>query len=436
MTVSDILVSVVIPAYNGNQYIEQAIASVLNQSYPHFEIVVSDDASHDDTCAIVKQFQDPRIRLIENRTNQGLVRNLNHGIVESHGDLICWLNQDDIFYADKIERQVQAMRSHPTIGACFCEKTDIDEQGRIQNRLNPTTVRLSEDDHLIQLFGGCYLSATTVMMRREAYNRLGGFDPAYGIAFDYDMWFKLKKAYRFKIIQQPLLKFRHHANNLSSEKNEPQIASECASIIRKNLHTYQIEDIYPFLKEIKEPEKKRVETSACLLSLADLIWRQKKWNFLLVEDILQLIDRALGLNPILIDAYRLGLKVGRHGAASDIHHPYTFKEEAIVGIYSRLVKQLESAFYGGHQQMMTDIIEKMYAMCPVNGDPYYQIARLCLKTGDRASARSYCAGAIQLNNCHGEAKKLWAVLHAENDPMERCMRMGHGYQFSSTTLLK
>jgi glycosyltransferase involved in cell wall biosynthesis len=416
MTLSSNLVSVVIPAFNGEQFIGQAIISVLTQSYPHFEIVVSDDASQDDTCAIVRQFQDPRIRLIEHGNNIGLVRNLNNGIVSSRGDLICWLNQDDIFFANKLEQQVQVMKSHPSIGACFSAKADIDEKGCLQNRLNPTMIQVAEDDQLVQLFGGCYLSAPTVMIRRQVYYRLGGFDPTYGIAFDYDMWFKLRRLSRFKIVDQKLIGFRHHGNNLSSDRNEAQIASECASIVRKNMNACHIEDIYPFLKEIKEPEKKRIETSACMLSLADLIWRQRKWNFLIVDDILQLIGRALGLNPILIDAYRLGLEVCCQGANSEIHSLYATKEKAAVEIYSQLLIQLELAFIGMHVQMVTNIIEKMYAMCPANGDPYYQLAKLFFKAGDHAEARSYCASAIQLNHRHGEAKRLWSALHHENDP--------------------
>jgi glycosyltransferase involved in cell wall biosynthesis len=417
--VSHPLISVVIPAYNGKQFIGQAIASVLKQTYAKFEIVVADDVSQDNTPEIVRQFQDARIRLIENRENLGLVRNLHQAIQASKGDFICWLNQDDMFYRDKLERQLQALRTHHTVGACFSQKDDIDEKGNRVSRFNPSKSAVAAADHLVQLFGGCYLSAPTMMVKREVYERLGGFDPTYSIAFDYDMWFKLKRHYDIKIIPAPLLCFRHHAGNLSSEKNEPLIAAECAGIIRKNLAWFDIKEIYPFLNQISNGEMERIETSACLLSLALLIWGQKKWNLLLKDDILQLIARALDLNPILIDAYRLGLEVCSHGAYPDIHHLYSSKEAAAVGIYSKFLEQLELAYTAGHQQLMGRIIEKMYAMCPVNGDPYYQLARLSFKAGDCAAARSYCASAVQLNSRHKEARELLATLHHENDPPMR-----------------
>jgi glycosyltransferase involved in cell wall biosynthesis len=424
--ISDPLVSIVIPAFNGEAFISHALASVLSQSFKKLEIVVVDDASEDRTRHIVRQFDDPRIRLIENERNLGLVANLNKGIRSSNGEFVCWFNQDDIFYPRKIERQLQVMRSRPDVGACFCAKDDIDENGEPHKRFNPTDFAVPEQDQLVQLFGGCYLSAPTVMMRRQVYDLAGGFDTAYHIAFDYDMWFKIKRTHRFEIISRPLLGFRHHANNLSSERNQPRIASECASIVRKNLKACPIETVYPFLKEIGTPEKKRVETSACFLSLADLIWRQKKWNLLLVEDLLQLVGSALDLNPILIAAYRLGLEISRHAKDAEIHHLYASKEKTAAGIYSQFIEQLESAFLKGYNQLMADIIEKMYAMCPVNGDPYYQLSRLCFKSGDRSAALSYCAGAIRLNPRHGAAQQLWSAMQREIDPPTGSMQTSQG----------
>jgi glycosyltransferase involved in cell wall biosynthesis len=404
------LISIIIPAYNGRRFIRNAIGSVFNQTYQKFEIIVVDDASTDDTCAIVEQWKDPRLQLIRNSRNIGLVANLNKGICESKGDLFCWLNQDDIFYPGKLEKQARVMVSNPAMGACFCQKEDIGEDGRLQKRFNPTIINIAEEDQLVQLFGGCYLSAPTVMMRRHVYHRLDGFDPLYTIAFDYDMWFKLKKNYKFKILNEPLLAFRHHCENLSSERNEPVIASECASIIQKNLKAYNISEIYPFLTHIEDPEQERIETSACLLSLAELIWRQKKWNLLLIPEIVFLVEKALSFNQILIEACDLGLEITISDSFADRRRLFETRKYDLCKRYFDLLNRLHTAFQAGNQSTVTELTKTLYAMCPLNGDPYYQLALLFYRTGNHLAASSYCASAIKLNCNHIQAKQLWAML--------------------------
>lgn len=413
---SDPLISVVIPAYNGQLFIGEAIASVLRQTYPKFEIVVADDASSDGTRSIVRQFQDTRIRLIENKKNVGLVRNLHQAIYAGKGDLICWLNQDDIFYADKLERQYLAMQTHGTIGACFSAKDDIDAKGNLLNRFNPTQMIVDEADHLVQLFGGCYLSAPTVMMQREAYERLGGFDPSYTIAFDYDMWFRLKRCYEVKIIQAPLLGFRHHDSNLSSEKNEGVIAAECADIVRKNLQRFDIKEIYPFLNGIDTGEQERIETSACLLSLAELIWRQKKWHKLLVCEIFQLIEKALQLNPVLMDAYVLGLELQNDRADTPLYRYLAQRKADTYKAYTNLLAQLQSAFLTANQSRVAEITHQLYAMSPLDGDPYFRLAFQFYRIGDHPAASTYCANAIKLNPRHEQARQLWHLLKTGKTP--------------------
>ncbi len=409
------LVSIIIPAFNGEAFISQAVSSALNQTYDNLEIIVIDDASHDRTCDAVRQFQDHRLRLIENEHNIGLTANLNKGICSSSGEYICWLNQDDIFYAHKIEKQLHLMVPNPQVGACFCAKDDIDKDGKALDRFNASKVVIPLQDQLVQLFGGCYLAAPTVMMQRKTYHRSGGFDPTFSVALDYDMWFKIKKFSEIRVINIPLLAFRHHEGNLSSEKNEKIVAAECASVVRKNLDAYSIEEIYPFLTQINDPEQERIEKSACLFSLADLIWRQKKWNLLLADDVLVLIQKALAKNPLLLEAYALGLEVCPESSKKDQHHLLSDKYDAARMIYKKLRHQLQVAFEMGHQKFVSDILQKMYALNPLNGDPYYQLARLFHASGDAAQAQFYCEHAIKLNNHHPNARKLMPMIQVRND---------------------
>lgn len=401
------IISIVMPAYNGEDFIGVAVASVLRQTYPQFELVVVDDASTDRTAAMVTGFNDPRIRFIRNEHNIGLVANLNKGIRASRGELVCWLNQDDFFYDAKLARQLEVFDSNAAIGACFCQKDDVDLNGRLQQRFNPSDIRISEEDHLVQLFGGCYLAAPSVMMRREVFDVLGGFDPQYSIAFDYDMWFRLKKQYNFTVIYESLMAFRHHAGNLSAEKNDDIVSSECARVVKNALGLFSIDEIYPFLRTIEASNQQRIETSACLLSLARLIWKQKKWNRMLVAEVMQLIDQSLSVNPELLEAFVLAGQIHQDAGGFNGTGENCTQDAIRLGRqYQHLVQQLQTAFGTGDETAVNAIMRDLYAMCPLNGDPYYQIAELFYQTGDLQRARQFCDHALKLNQDHIKARNM------------------------------
>jgi glycosyltransferase involved in cell wall biosynthesis len=408
------IISIVMPAYNGEDFIAVAVSSVLRQTYPQFELVVVDDASTDRTATIVNNYSDPRIRFIQNEHNLGLVANLNKGFRASRGELVCWLNQDDFYYDTKLARQYEIFRSNATLGACFCQKDDVDLNGRLLQRFNPTDIRISEEDHLVQLFGGCYLAAPSVMLRREVFNELGGFDSSYSISFDYDIWFRLKKRYEFSVIYESLMAFRHHEGNLSSEKHDDIITSECAGVVKNALAMFSIEEIYPFLRTIAESNQKQIETSACLLSLARLIWKQKKWNRLMVAEVLQLVDHSLSVNPELLEAYVLTEQIDQDiGGFGAIQSKYSHDAIRLSQKYQSIIQQLQTAFGKGDQAAVNTIMLRLYAMCPSNGDPYYQIAELFYRMGDLQRAREYCSHALKLNQDHIKARNMQTVIKDE-----------------------
>lgn len=128
------LVSVVIPVYNVEQYIEQALASVIAQTYAHIEIILIDDQSPDQSINIVKKkFNDDRIRIIE-QSNRGLAGARNTGIRNARGKYIAFLDSDDFWQENKIEKHLQIMQTNPNCGVSFCSSLFVDEQSQSLER--------------------------------------------------------------------------------------------------------------------------------------------------------------------------------------------------------------------------------------------------------------------------------------------------------------
>src|SRR4051812_19112608 len=107
------LVSVLMPVYNAEKHLQEAMESILNQSYTHFEFVIINDGSEDRSASIINSYQDKRIKLIVNQENKGLIYSLNYGISQCTGKYIVRMDADDISLKERIYEQVQFMESHP-----------------------------------------------------------------------------------------------------------------------------------------------------------------------------------------------------------------------------------------------------------------------------------------------------------------------------------
>jgi glycosyltransferase involved in cell wall biosynthesis len=120
-----VLVSVIIPSYNGAQYIGEAIQSVLSQRFQGFELIVVDDGSSDSTVDLVKQFSDPRVKCIRHDQNQGAVAARRTGVYSSKGEIIAFLDQDDLFHPEKLNTHVEFLNAQPKIGASYNGRFEI-----------------------------------------------------------------------------------------------------------------------------------------------------------------------------------------------------------------------------------------------------------------------------------------------------------------------
>jgi len=225
-------VSAIIPCYNGEAYIRKAIDSIIGQSYAHFEIIVVDDGSTDDSRRIVEGLaDDPRVKLVTHDTNRGIAAARNTGLRESTGEYITFLDQDDTWRPQKLEKQVDILvKSDPNeVGFVFSDLEIINEPGRKTrskiSKAPPGIGSASRHDCIKTLFMSNYIPIITVMIRRDCFDEVGGFDEDIRSGSDdYDLFFRLLMKYRFVHIPEPLaIRRLHEANYSSIEKLVPDI---------------------------------------------------------------------------------------------------------------------------------------------------------------------------------------------------------------------
>ncbi|HKB44641.1 MAG TPA: glycosyltransferase [Chitinophagaceae bacterium] len=216
------MVSVIIPSYNHEKFVEKCIQSVLNQTFQDFEIIITDDASTDRTVEIIEQFSDPRIKLFKHSTNQGVSITANNCITHANGIYIAWLSTDDIWYPEKLEVQVQYLNEHPEVGVVFGKVDWIDESGNLitdpsfpyLNIFNVHNRTRVEWLRYFFLIGNC-LSLPCSLVRKECFGTIGMFDPAYAKIPDLDLWIRICFKYDIAILDQKLIQNRW----ISDERN-------------------------------------------------------------------------------------------------------------------------------------------------------------------------------------------------------------------------
>ena len=199
-------VSVVIPAFNRSELLREALRSVLAQSYVDWECVVVDDGSSEDLS--FAGTLDPRIRLIR-QPNQGVSMARNRGIANSAGELVAFLDSDDLWLPTKLEKQVAAMNADPSVGLCH---TDYAVLGQGGNKSSPPTGAGRLVDFYTMLALGPVLPTTT-MVRRSALRLLGLFDPFLTPSEDQDLFARIARFYKVSFIPTCEALYRVHGAN-------------------------------------------------------------------------------------------------------------------------------------------------------------------------------------------------------------------------------
>jgi len=187
------LVSIIIPVFNGANFLREAIESALAQTYRPFEIIVVNDGSRDEgkTRDVALQFE-PHIRYVE-KENGGVATALNEGIRASNGEFISWLSHDDLYVPDKLEKQVEFIFSkNLTNTIVFSDEEWINTQGKPLGRTSH--VSYPPEEFLFYLIRDCFLHGCSLLIPRNAFQACGTFNPALKTVQDYEMWLRMAHA--------------------------------------------------------------------------------------------------------------------------------------------------------------------------------------------------------------------------------------------------
>jgi glycosyltransferase involved in cell wall biosynthesis len=183
------LVTIITPVYNSASYIEDCILSVLNQTYPNIEYIIMDGGSTDGTQAIAQKYAD-RLTLISEKDN-GQSDAINKGWKRAKGEIVAWLNGDDLYLPDAVEKAVEYLQNHPQTAWVYGCAQFVDENGQPNNYRYP--IFEWSYDKLLQF--GCYIVQPTVFLRRHIMDELGYIDENLHFGMDYEYWLRIGKQY-------------------------------------------------------------------------------------------------------------------------------------------------------------------------------------------------------------------------------------------------
>ena len=225
-----IFISVVLSTYNDSRYIKRAIQSVLDQSYPYFELIIVNDGSTDNTLDIINTFNDKRIIVI-NKENTGLTDSLNVGIAHAKYDWIARMDGDDISLPNRFENQVKLIKKD--IGVIGGQYIKIDENDvKLSTNCLPRTNFMIKMRHYL---GYSCIVHPSALINKKYIEECQGYDTNFITSQDYDLWLMLSNKCKFVNTKEQILLFRKHAKNISAQKKDIQFMMSLISQAKHRL---------------------------------------------------------------------------------------------------------------------------------------------------------------------------------------------------------
>lgn len=221
------MISIVMPVYNAEQYLADAIESILAQTYRDFEFLILEDGSTDRTIEIINSFEDPRIKVICNDVNRGIVHNLNYGLEISVGKYVARMDADDIAHSERLALQFEYMEANPAVAVCGTWFEIMEENVVVELPTDHEQIK-------IELMDYCAIGHPTALLRADFFktNNLK-YSSSMQNAEDYDLWVRVAQIGKLANLPRVLLSYRKHEQQVSKvESSSQQIIT---NIIRTNL---------------------------------------------------------------------------------------------------------------------------------------------------------------------------------------------------------
>lgn len=197
------LVSIITPSYNQALYLEQTIQSVLDQDYAPIEYMIIDGGSSDGSVEIIRKY-DERLAWWVSEPDAGQAEAINKGLQRAKGEIVAWLNSDDLYLPGAVAQAVQILQAQPEVGLVYGDAITIDPQGRRLKRLTLGEWGLED------LMGFRIICQPAVFMRRDVLERAGYLDPSYHFLLDHHLWLRMARLAAVKHVPQVWAAARHH----------------------------------------------------------------------------------------------------------------------------------------------------------------------------------------------------------------------------------
>ena len=285
------LLSVLMPVFNSERFVAEAIESILNQSFKDFEFLILDDASTDKSIEIVKDFEkkDPRIKVFQNEKNLGVVESRNKLINLSKGKYIAWLDSDDIALENRFEEEIRFLEEHPEIGMVGADAIIIDENGR---KTGEWLFETEPQKLKIALFFHSPFLSSSVMIRRSCLP-IELYDPKFPVAEDFDLYSKISEHFDVANISEFLVKYRINSKGLSKSNTEKmehlsvQVIKEHAERLGIKLEENVIKDLRKAKKASKIVFEEITEIEKSLILLKNLLLEKSHFDKTAICEVIQ-----------------------------------------------------------------------------------------------------------------------------------------------------
>jgi len=212
------VVSVIIPTHNRAHYLGQTIQSVLEQTRSDFEILVIDNGSTDNTKEVVNSFGDQRIRYFYQENSGSPVSPRNRGIRNAIGKYIAFLDSDDLWLPEKIEKQVAFLENNPSVPIVYSDSYIINERGDIVNKCSALSKPYG-GNIFKRLLQKNFMPNLTVVLKRDVALNYGCLDEQYKISHDIDLYLKISNDYKVGYLDEPLAKVRFHRDSMIADRS-------------------------------------------------------------------------------------------------------------------------------------------------------------------------------------------------------------------------